>query len=535
MKFYWINTNSDFIIDAFSKITDSDLLKQFSYHGFHFGSSLKIVIMQKLTTLYELNEHTLTDKTTIDNLLLMLKECHDNNKNILVTSKKLPQLSIVYSPFKFFDDVERKFINISECCIKPETGIFDYDELATFNIGLSNIELAKFNLGFKGAYQLCYKLKKIKEINKMDKSLHEIYGLKRLYIYLDETNSVFQYLSSLDNLIELQTSIKLSASDIQEICKLTNLKSLTMKGVSYCQSGIYRHELDTLPSEVGNLINLEKLNLSDNHLTYLPCEIGKLTKLIYFELYGNNLTSLPDEFSNLIDLQKLSLYGNKLKTIPTVLNNLTNLKYLELGNNDIESITDEIPNLINLEKLHLQHNKNLESVSDILGNFINLKELDLSFNKLIIVPCAMSKLVKLEKLQLRKTQITKLFPGLNNLVNLKHLDISDNNFSSLPIEIYNMTNLEYLHFENINKKTMIFSHESIRNLYNLHSLNLQYVSFPKTEPKKNTKSNTYTIKFNDISISSMDEAIECYQRMKADNNSDTDKIKNIITFFSLIK
>ncbi|ASV09311.1 hypothetical protein B2G50_12300 [Leptospira interrogans serovar Canicola] len=40
-----------------------------------------------------------------------------------------------------------------------------------------------------------------------------------------------------------------------------------------------RKQLTTLPKEIGQLVNLERLNLRDNKLTNLPEEIGELENL----------------------------------------------------------------------------------------------------------------------------------------------------------------------------------------------------------------------------------------------------------------
>lgn len=46
-------------------------------------------------------------------------------------------------------------------------------------------------------------------------------------------------------------------------------------------------------SEIGELVNLDTLNVAGNHLEYLPNEIGKLQKLQKLELYNNTLKRLP--------------------------------------------------------------------------------------------------------------------------------------------------------------------------------------------------------------------------------------------------
>ena len=52
-----------------------------------------------------------------------------------------------------------------------------------------------------------------------------------------------------------------------------------------------------VPAEVGQLKNLEILNLSNNQLTGLPNELGNLSKLKLLDLSGNNYSET--------DLQKI--------------------------------------------------------------------------------------------------------------------------------------------------------------------------------------------------------------------------------------
>ena len=53
--------------------------------------------------------------------------------------------------------------------------------------------------------------------------------------------------------------------------------------------------LDTIPAEIGNLVNLTYLGLFNNDLTgSIPPEIGDLTNLLYLRLSNNSLTgSIP--------------------------------------------------------------------------------------------------------------------------------------------------------------------------------------------------------------------------------------------------
>ncbi|MEN8240918.1 MAG: leucine-rich repeat domain-containing protein, partial [Chloroflexota bacterium] len=50
-----------------------------------------------------------------------------------------------------------------------------------------------------------------------------------------------------------------------------------------------RNLLSTLPAEIGNLINLIRLDLNDNQLERLPRQFSALTNLQFLDLSGNHL------------------------------------------------------------------------------------------------------------------------------------------------------------------------------------------------------------------------------------------------------
>ncbi|EMM76696.1 leucine rich repeat protein [Leptospira santarosai str. 2000030832] len=88
------------------------------------------------------------------------------------------------------------------------------------------------------------------------------------------------------------------------------------------------------------------LDLSENQLTTLPKEIGKLQKLQELYLSGNQLTTLPREIGKLQTLQELGLSGNRLITLPKEIGQLKNLRWLSLKNN-----TALIPQKNKIQKL----------------------------------------------------------------------------------------------------------------------------------------------------------------------------------------
>jgi Leucine-rich repeat (LRR) protein len=211
----------------------------------------------------------------------------------------------------------------------------------------------------------------------------------------------------------------------------------------------------SIPSELGNLTNLERLSLFGNQLTgSIPSELGNLSHLESLSLDNNQLTgSIPNELGNLNNLQVLILSNNRLTgSIPTELSNLNNLWRIELDNNQLTgSIPSQLGNLSNLKKLVLYNNSLTGSIPTELGDLNNLYALYLDGNKLTgSIPSQLGNLTNLSDLWLNDNQLTGSIPTeLGNLSNLYRLDLSNNQLTgSIPAELGNLNYLIILNLYN---------------------------------------------------------------------------------------
>ncbi len=156
----------------------------------------------------------------------------------------------------------------------------------------------------------------------------------------------------------------------------------TWKGITITNSHVseiflIRNQLSgSIPSELGNLSNLEKLYFGHNQISgSIPSELGNLSNLLLLEFFENQLSgSIPSELGNLSNLLYLYLDSNKLSgAIPSELGNLLNLVYLFLENNQLTGIIpSKLGNLSNLLYLYLDSNKLSGNISD---NILNLTAL----------------------------------------------------------------------------------------------------------------------------------------------------------------
>ena len=117
----------------------------------------------------------------------------------------------------------------------------------------------------------------------------------------------------------------------------------------------------TIPTQLGNLANLEELLLTRNQLTgTIPTWLGNLANLEELYLWENELTgTIPSELDSLSNLELLSLSSNQLTgEIPPELGSLSNLVELSLWENELTgTIPSELGNLSSLELLSLSSNQ----------------------------------------------------------------------------------------------------------------------------------------------------------------------------------
>ena len=152
--------------------------------------------------------------------------------------------------------------------------------------------------------------------------------------------------------------------------------------------------LKWLPSEIGELFNLNKLEVYNNQLTSLPQDIWKMTQLTELVVGGNQLTSLPPEVGNLTQLSLLDISRNHLMSLPSEIGNLTQLKTLLMYDNQLTSLPSEIGNLTQLKALLVFGNQ-LESLPPEIGNLIQLKILTVFANQLTSLPAEIGRLSQL--------------------------------------------------------------------------------------------------------------------------------------------
>jgi len=150
-----------------------------------------------------------------------------------------------------------------------------------------------------------------------------------------------------------------SQSSVQQ--NSNNVLDLSSKSIDTVDSSIYgqtsvtelilsNNNLKTLPSQMGQMVNLKTLKLDHNQLQgSLIAEIRKMP-LESLDVSNNNMTGVPAEVGQLTKLKTLNYSYNQISALPNEIVNIKNnlLTLILTGNpftnEDILKIKAELPN-----------------------------------------------------------------------------------------------------------------------------------------------------------------------------------------------
>ncbi|MBZ3869940.1 Leucine-rich repeat-containing protein 69 [Sciurus carolinensis] len=170
-----------------------------------------------------------------------------------------------------------------------------------------------------------------KRIIKIPSTIEKLPDLKTLYLQNNLISKVCPEISALTQLTILNLGNNLLEEVPEEMKYLTSLKKLHLFGNRICRFA---------SGACDGLQNLILLNLNDNHLTWLPQDIGSLKSLTHLSVNCNELASIPIELCFLKDLCELQLNYNQLTCIPEEIKFLKKLQKFLLVRNYIEVLPE---------------------------------------------------------------------------------------------------------------------------------------------------------------------------------------------------
>ncbi|PPD88128.1 hypothetical protein GOBAR_DD14952 [Gossypium barbadense] len=340
--------------------------------------------------------------------------------------------------------------------------------------------------------------------------------MERLY-ELDLSGTALKELpSSIGNLIGLTRFNMNNCKNLvcfrDSFYKLKSLEIFNLKGCSRLE--IFPEIMDTrerlyeldlsgialkeLPSSIGNLIGLTRLNMNNcKNLVCLPDSFCKLKSLERFYLTGClRLEIFPEIMDTMERLYELDLSGTALKELPSSIANLIGLKYLGLNNcENLICLPDSFYKLKSLGRFYLKGCSRLEIFPKIMDTMERLFELDLSGTALKELPSSIGNLIGLQDLTLQNCEnlvclpnsfyklkslsrfyLTgcsrlEIFPEVMDTMEwLKDLDLSGTALKELPSSIDNLIGLTHLNMNNC--KNLVCLPDSFYKLKSLLCLSL---------------------------------------------------------------
>jgi len=247
----------------------------------------------------------------------------------------------------------------------------------------------------------------------------------------------------------------------ESIGNLIQLQKLDLGG-DWVKRGDENNKLTTLPNSLKQLAQLQLLNLSSNQLTPPPEWLGQLTQLQSLNLSRNQLKEIPEWTRQLTQLQSLDISDNELTTLPDSLGQLTQLTELDLSDNQLTALPDSLGQLTQLESLNFFSNR-IKAIPDWIDQFQSLVSFAIGNNPITSlpeslgsctaiefldlgdaaggcplkeIPASIGQLHKLERLIAQTYKITDLPPSLAQLEHLKELDLDNNPLNPELAEAY---------------------------------------------------------------------------------------------------
>lgn len=172
----------------------------------------------------------------------------------------------------------------------------------------------------------------------------KIYRILRKYkskLTLDRNSNLYDILCGGEFFADMPSEIGL-------LTNLTKMEFLNCK-------------IATIPTTIGLLKNLKTINLWKNTICEIPTTIGSLSNLEYCNFDKNLIGAIPTTIGLLQKLKYLYISKNKIKIIPTEIGKLVWLQCLSINDNDIDEVPTELVLLEDIEYLYL-HNNNIETI-----------------------------------------------------------------------------------------------------------------------------------------------------------------------------
>lgn len=199
----------------------------------------------------------------------------------------------------------------------------------------------------------------------------------------------------------------------------------------------------------GELKGTKELKLSCNLIEF-PKEIFSLCDTLeVLDLSQNCLSGLPEDFGKLSKLKIAFFSDNLFKEVPKVLYDCKNLSMIGFKSNHIEIVPENaLPP--STRWLILTNNK-IKKLPASIGECLPLQKVALAGNLLTDLPAEMANCKNLELLRISANQFKDLPGFLLRLPKLSWLAFSGNPFSHMPEGLHKLESVDWTEFEVLDK------------------------------------------------------------------------------------
>ncbi|KFO23227.1 leucine-rich repeat-containing protein 40 isoform X1 [Fukomys damarensis] len=253
------------------------------------------------------------------------------------------------------------------------------------------------------------------------------------------------------------------------------------------------NKLKSVPDEISLLQSLERLDLSNNDISSLPCSLGNL-HLKFLALEGNPLRTIRREIINKGTQEVLKYLRSKIQdagpthsdsaqettamTLPSEsrvgAHAIATLKSLDYSDKQATLIPDEVFDAVkNNTIISVNFSKN--QLCEVPKRIVELKEtaieVTLGFNKLSCVSLELCMFQKLTFLDLRNNFFDSLPEDMKLLIKLQLINLSFNRFKVIPEVLYDIPTLEIILIGN--NQIGSLDPQKLMTMENLLTLDLQ--------------------------------------------------------------
>jgi len=264
------------------------------------------------------------------------------------------------------------------------------------------------------------------------------------------------------NRVQTLSALVISASQLQSVSK----NALRPLRRNLTALGLPNNLLKSIPDEIFDLPNLNRLDLSQNQIEMFDSDkLKQSLSLEYLNLSENIITGI-NHVEVPVSMDRLVLKKNQL-TLSTILKfNFVRLKTLDISYNNLNgtlSKTNFQPSNT-LRKLDMSFNELVNLNNECFINFPRLKNLNLKSNDIEVIK-------------------QRAFQGLQRL---RELDLSSNSIVELPLNVFNgLKGLEHLDLSF--NHLQVVSADLMSGLFNLDTLKLGSNDIIRIDPLKDCK------------------------------------------------